>query len=133
MALVRITLGSKDKQNAYRFGGAAAGATAGFFLGGGNPLAAAKGAAIGASMGYSLGDQAANRDQAQEDLKFARQEAEKARRDSIIKEMGAKGQADNLAYAAAMNGGKRNDAPGMVGTGMGEGTIGSNITSSGTF
>lgn len=60
--------------------------------------------------------------------------ADKARRDSITNEYNAKQQAEQLAYGSAMtprNAGG-NSSPGVVGGG-GDGTIGSNISSSGTF
>lgn len=62
-------------------------------------------------------------------------EMERARRDSIVKQYGATQQAENMAYANSMRstGGARSDAPGMVGQQGGEGTIGANISMSGTF
>lgn len=61
----------------------------------------------------------------------AAKEAERARRESIMKEMGAREQADSIAFGAAMRGANSN-SPGMVGMG-GEGTIGANLGTSGTF
>lgn len=74
---------------------------------------------------------------AREAQKKAMQEAERTRRDNIIRSFEASQQADSLSYSAAMRGqggsGASNNAPGIVGQGGAAGTIGANISSSGTF
>lgn len=121
----KITLGNKDRA-----------AIGGFFLGG----------PVGAAAGYHYGDKIGKWSEnqwnnitgknAREAQKLAAREAENVRRESIVKEFGARQQADSMAYASAMNGqsGSANtDAPGLVGQQGAAGTIGSNISSSGTF
>jgi hypothetical protein len=68
-----------------------------------------------------------------ENNKFAQAEAEKARRESIVKEFGAREQADSMAFGAAMSKGGSNNAPGIIGNNDAPGTIGANISSAGTF
>lgn len=74
----------------------------------------------------------------------AAKEAEKARREGLVKEYGAKQQADSLAYAGLQNndtgsnnggggGGVSSTTPGIVGGTDAPGTIGANLTNSGTF
>ena len=121
----KITLGDKDRA-----------AIGGFLIGG------PAGAAVGYYYGDKIGKWSENQwnnltgKNAREAQKLAAREAENVRRESIVKEFGARQQADSMAYAAAMNGqsgGGNNDAPGLVGQSNAPGTIGSNISSSGTF
>ncbi len=75
---------------------------------------------------------------AKEAAELAGREAERARRDNIVKSFGAMQQADGLAYASSMNGGggsggSSSNGPGLVGRNDAPGTIGANISSSGTF
>lgn len=72
---------------------------------------------------------------AREAQEQAGKEAEKVRREGIVREFGARQQADSMAFASAMggSGGASNNAPGLVGQSAAPGTIGANISSSGTF
>lgn len=119
----RITLGDKDRA-----------AALGFVVGG--PAGAAAGYMYGDKLGKWSQNQwnnltGKNARVAQEE---AGKEAERVRRENIVKEFGAKQQYDSLAYAGAMNSGNASsNAPGLVGQSAAPGTIGANISSSGTF
>lgn len=114
--------------------GAAMGAAVGSIVPGvGTAVGALAGAAIGFAAGGLIGYEQA--DSQRLARKEAEKQAEKARRSAIIKEMGAKEQASMMAFSAAMRGGNNRSggsskAPGIVSNGQGEGTIGSNISSS---
>lgn len=120
----KITLGDKDR-------GAIAGMGSGLV-----------GAAIGNNYGDKLGKWSENQwnnitgKNAREANARAGREMERTRRDGIVREFGARQQADSLAYSAAMSGrsgGANNGAEGLVGGTGSQGTIGSNISSSGNF
>lgn len=122
--------------------GAAIGATVGAAAGG---IGAVPGAAIGAAGGFIIGGVMGNMsaNNARMAKKRAAQEAEKARRESLVREFGAKQQAEAAAFSSNMNRGGRSGggstAPGVVGAPDSQGTIGANIApkpsnySSGTF
>lgn len=112
--------------------GAASGASIGAVLG---PKGAAVGAVIGFAAGSVLGW--SSTDKQRKAQKKAAKEVERQRRESIARSMGEKEQASMMAFSAAMrgpsnSGSSNNNRPGVVATG-GEGTIGSNLSTSGTF
>lgn len=108
--------------------------------------AAIAGAAFGPAgmaVGYHYGDKIGNWSEnawnsltgknARDANERAARDAENLRRDNVTREYEARNQADGLSYGAAMN--RRsgsNKSVGVVGAG-GDGTIGSNISTSGTF
>lgn len=131
----RVTIGNPSKDV-----GRAIGTTAGHLFAPG--LGESIGNKTGADYGNKLSKWAGNQwnnvtgKNAREYQEAAGKEAERVRRQGIVDEFGAKQQADGMAYASAMSnnkGGGNSEAPGLVGQGGAPGTIGSNISNSGTF
>jgi len=108
--------------------GAAIGAAIGAPVGGVGALpGAAIGAVIGATAGYFAADSKRKKDRAAR--KQAEEEAERVRRESIVKQMGAKQQADSLSLTATQGNSKTSSSPANASPG----TVGDNMTGSGTF
>ena len=109
-------------------GGAATGASVGFFAGG--PVGAGVGAAVGFLAGGIIG--ASQSDRGRRARIDAEKEAERARQNAIRREMGAKQQAESLAFANFKKGGSAPTSKGISADSAG--FIGTNLpNSSGTF
>lgn len=107
--------------------GAASGATTGAIAGG--VPGAVVGGLIGASLGFLASDSA--RKKQRKALKQAEAAAEKVRAENILKQMGAKQQADSLTLQATST--TSSGTPAAPKSNPTPGTIGAGMNSSGTF
>jgi len=115
----RVTFSAQDKAIA----GTVLGAAVGFAAGG--PVGAMAGASIGGGIGGAIASQQTQ----EENLADAQRAAEKARRDQLTKEFGAKQQAESMALANLSRSGSSKTG----GVANAPGFIGSNISTAGTF
>jgi hypothetical protein len=125
MGWLDITLSGSDKAYLGAALGMAAGAALALPTGG---MSVGAGAAAGASLGSSFGGMEAQKDEAAKALETAKSDAEKARAESLTKQMGAKQQAESLSLAGLTRTNKTNS------TATQAGFVGQNLpTSAGTF
>jgi len=130
MGWLDITLSGSDKAYLGAALGIAAGAALALPTGG---MSIGAGAAAGASIGASLGGMEGQKDDAAKAQNDAIKEAERIRMQSIVKQMGAKQQAESMSLAGLRNsstnksssGVSSNQQPGYIGGGLN--------TSAGTF